>query len=127
MFVKGFEKTSSLGDPNDMKLGDDFNTGNVGAGGMAPSGIPRYQPVSKNDMGGEKKKGKRTLSEVADLIYKYSSGMEDAALSSGSISQDGTDAINQPKNASGPTQEQEVDDRKAQKSRRKAYVRASLK
>jgi hypothetical protein len=130
MFVEGFKLAAF--DHNNQGLEfkmDDFNTGNTGAGGMAPSGIPRYQPVSTGDLQGGKKKPKRTLASVADMIFKYSSGMEDAALSSGSISQDGSDQVNQLKStfSNGPTLEQEATQRKEQKNRRKAYVKASLK
>jgi hypothetical protein len=123
MFTRGF-KTAAFDHNNqglEFKMSDPGQP-NVGPGGMSPSGVPSYQPVEEGTKGG--KKLKRTAKQVAQLMYKISAGLSDSGGSD--IASTTVDQLKWT-SQSGPTLEEEADDRKALKNRRKAYIKARLR
>ena len=128
MFTKGFKKLAVF----DHNLhGDEFkmsDMGNpmIGPGGMGPSGDETYQPIEPSVRAYIKKKTplKQLGRKVMDKLYKMSSAMEDAALSSGDGGLDiagGT--VDQLKwtSQNGPDLEAEADDRKELKNKQKWF------
>jgi hypothetical protein len=132
MFTLGFSKTAAFDHNNqglEFKMSD-MGSGNVGAGGMAPSGIPSYQPFDNNKEGGGQKLSRKARARMAiNAMYKFSSGMSDAGLSDSGGSDIASGTVDQLKwtSQNGPTLEQEADDRKEQKNRRKAYLKSRIR
>lgn len=88
-FVNGFEKLA-LGDHNNMgrefKHMDTEPQSNVGPGGMAPTGIPSYQPLDTMESSGGKSKKKR-MSDIAAtqfLFGKLSTALADHVMTGSS-------------------------------------------
>ena len=104
----------------------DMGTGNTGAGGMAPSGIPSYQPFENNEKGGGPKLSMKARARMAiNAMYKQA-GMENAGLSDSGGSGIASGTADQLKwtSQNGPTLEQEADDRKELKNRRASYLKS---
>ena len=123
MFTKGF-KTAAFDHNNqglEFKMSDMGNP-MIGPGGMGPSGDETYQPIEPSKKGGRRKRSKP---ELAQLVFdKLGAGLSD---SGGSDIASGT--VDQLKwtSESGPTLEQESDDRKALQNRRKAYLKSRVR
>lgn len=118
MFTHGF-KTAAFDHNNqglEFKMSDQGQP-NVGPGGMAPSGIPSYQPYEKGD-GLSKKKGKRSLREVTQIIQKISA----ADIAPTTVSQ-----LKWTFEQDAETPEQTSDRLAEEKNRRKAYIKARLR
>lgn len=119
-------KTSAFDHNNqglEFKMSDQGNP-MVGPGGMSPSGIPSYQGAddnAKNKAGARK----RSLRETAELLFNKTSGISDASLSDSGGSDIAPTTASQLKwtSQSGPTLEEEADDRKEQKNRRKTLLK----
>jgi hypothetical protein len=125
MFTKGF-KIAAVGHNNqglEFKTSD-MGTGNTGPGGMAPSGIPSYQPFSADPKGDAKLNRKARARAAIQSMYKMSAGLSDSGgsdIASGTVDQLKWTSQN------GPNLEQEADDRKEQKNRRKSYIKSRLR
>lgn len=126
MFTLGFKKQAAFDHSSsgqEYKMSD-TGSGNTGAGGMAPSGIPSYQPFENNEKGGQKMSRKAKARMAIQAMYKLGAGLSDSGgsgIASGSVDQLKYTSQN------GPGLEQEADDRKEQKNRRKAYLKSGIK
>jgi hypothetical protein len=127
MFTKGFFKTAAFDHSSsgqEYKMSD-MGSGNTGAGGMAPSGIPSYQPFENNEKGGQPKMSRKARARMTiNAMYKFSAGLSDSGgsdIASGTVDQLKWTSEN------GPSLEQEADDRKEQKNRRKAYLKSRVR
>ena len=128
MFTLGF-KTAAFDHNNqglEFKMSD-MGSGNQGAGGMAPSGIPSYQPFSASPKGEAKLNRKARARMAINAMYKMSEVTCGFSDSGGSDIASST--VNQLKwtSQNGPNLEQEADDRKEQKNRRKSYIKSRLR
>lgn len=131
MFTTGFLKVAVF-DHNNQGL--EFKTsdqtfGNVGPGGMGPSGDATYQPVEPTLKSEPKVPKKLQARRVIQKLYKHGSGMESAALSDSGGSDIASTTVDQLKWTSkqGDTLEEEEAKDKESKNKRKSYIRARLR
>ena len=138
MFTLGFEKiadnaasggSSSQGLP--FSSADTNNaTSNVGPGGMTPAGIDSYQPAPKKP---EEKKEKKKMDsqELAQFfMHKGASAGERVTgrkMDNGTGGDSYIQGYKYESSTTDATPTDVMDSLKAEKARRKAYVKASLK
>ena len=132
MFTLGFEKISMFDHSNqglEFKTEDTNPTANVGPGGMAPTGIPSYQPAENGSPNG-KKKNKMGDVQVAQLMFgKLGSAGTDALsnMGSGSTADEGIVTGLKYDNDSGKYPQDLGADEKESRRHLKKYRKAASK